>query len=75
MLMTADKQVSEQPEISEDGFVIADGVKICRIGDGGVLLFYDKNRHRALVRGSANVGVLPDELLKLLADKAKVETK
>lgn len=50
--------------IIANGFVVADGVKICRIR-GSLLEFFDKDRRRSSVRGTNKVMVNIDELAKL----------
>lgn len=73
--MSQKNNAPNSPELSEDGFIICDGVKVCRIAEDGNLLFYDKNRHRSGERGSNNVRVRVTDLQVLALQKARVETK
>lgn len=45
------------------GFVYADGVKICRVGRRGELIFFDKDPRRSKMRGTANITIQAAELL------------
>lgn len=57
--------------VDSKGFVIVDGVKICRaVREGGevVIVGWDKNCHRATERGSREVSVALNDLAKAVGD-------
>jgi hypothetical protein len=53
-------------QVDAQGFVYAEGVKICRLDrQRQVLLFFDKDRRRAARRGSNQVAVSLADLVRL----------
>lgn len=60
--------------VDAQGFVIVDGVKICRTAtvNGEVMIIgWDKNCHRAVERGSRNVAVALNDLAKAVQNGDK----
>lgn len=65
--MTTDKSLTTESSalpavVVRGGFVYADGVKICRVGPGGTLLFHDKDRRRQSERRRAGLAE-PDQVV------------
>ena len=62
-------------QIDPNGFICADGVKICRLDPSrGLLLFLDKDRRRSAERGTDQVAVTVADLVQI-AKNAPIVTQ
>jgi hypothetical protein len=59
--------ISTTLQVDAEGFIYADGVKICQLDrQRQVLLFFDKDRRRSAKRGSNQVPVLLADLTRVV---------
>lgn len=59
------KKLKVKLRLDQDGYVYADGFRICKVAGPGVLEFCDKNSARSRARGSRLIMVTLAELVEI----------
>lgn len=62
-----------QVTVDNKGFVVVDGVKVCKVTRDGKLQFCDKDRLRSQQRGTRFVEVSPDTLASVARNSSQGE--